>query len=137
MSTETKRLEKKLWGLFSQFIRMRDASQLNGYAQCCTCGSVKFWKEMDAGHFVGRQFKSLKFSEQNVNAQCRYCNRFNEGMKHKYAKFLDEKYGEGTAMLLDGTKKRVFRLDKFSLLAMIDHYKTKVAELKQSVPQDF
>lgn len=137
MSSERQKMEVKTWNMFSVYIRMRDAKDLNGFARCCTCGGVHFWKEMDAGHFVGRQYKNLKFSGWNNHAQCRPCNRFNEGMKAAYEKFLDKKYGPGTAAVLEASKKSFYRLEIFQLQAIYDECSEKIRELKKVVPQDF
>ena len=40
---------------------------------------IVLWKEADNGHFINRKHMSLRFSETNCNAQCRSCNRFDEG----------------------------------------------------------
>jgi hypothetical protein len=68
----------KLDRIFSQYIRLRDADQ-NGYIRCISCGKIVLWKEADNGHFINRKHMSLRFSETNCNAQCRSCNRFDEG----------------------------------------------------------
>lgn len=79
---------------FSLFIRKRDAK--NG-GKCITCNKWFPYEEMDAGHFVSRNCIALRYDEQNVNAQCRGCNRFRGGEQALYAKALDKKYGEGTS----------------------------------------
>jgi len=50
-------------------------------------------ENMDAGHFVNRQFKALRFNEKNVNAQCRHCNRFCEGNGAEYSLFMIKNTG--------------------------------------------
>ena len=85
---------------FSIFVRLRDASE-SGYASCCTCGIVDHWKNMDAGHFQDRGKPMTRFNEKNSHIQCKACNRFKNGEQYKHALYIDYKYGEGTASVLD------------------------------------
>jgi len=43
--------KNKLWKLVSEYVRRRHADE-NGYTACYTCGTIKHWKEMDAGHAI-------------------------------------------------------------------------------------
>lgn len=82
----------KVWDTwFSKYVRLNGADK-QGMCRCCTCGKIQHWKDMDAGHFVGRERKTTRWDERNVHPQCRYCNRFKEGRKYEYSKFLNEKY---------------------------------------------
>lgn len=82
----------KVWDTwFSKYIRM-SACDKNGIAKCCSCGKLDMWQNMDAGHFIGRERKMTRWDERNVHPQCRYCNRFKEGRKYEYSKFLNDKY---------------------------------------------
>lgn len=82
------------WTYFSKFIRQRDADE-NGMVSCFTCGAVKHWKEMDAGHYVPASVSlALRLHEKNVHAQCTACNRFRHGNLTQYALALKKKYDE-------------------------------------------
>lgn len=114
--------DKKLWTEFSKFIRQRDADHA-GYATCFTCDVVKPWQEMDAGHFVSRNAKAIKYDEQNVHAQCKSCNGFHGGMAYEYGKRLDEKYGKGTAENLEAQRFSIIKRTPDELEALYKHYK--------------
>jgi len=121
-------LKKKLWKIFSEFIRRRD-SDWRGYAKCCTCGVIKQWKEGDAGHYVSRAHNSTLFDEQNVHFQCKRCNN-NSGEPAKYTLFLIEEYGEG---IIKELEKRQNQLKSFTipeLEEMIIEYKNKLKLLE-------
>ena len=113
---------------FSIYIRLRDSDE-NGYAKCCSCGKVSHWKDSDAGHFVNRAHKSLRFSEVNVNTQCRHCNRFREGNVTGYAMFMIDKYGRDILEKLEITKNKTHKMGKFELKAIADFYKSRNKEL--------
>jgi hypothetical protein len=76
--------------------RMRDSDQY-GFADCITCPTRKPWKELQCGHFVSRRVNSLRYDDENTNAQCVGCNMFKSGEQYAYSKALDMKYGDGTA----------------------------------------
>lgn len=84
-------LKKKADALYSEFIRKRFADK-DGMVACCTCGTIKHWTEMDAGHFIGRSCNTLRYHPMNAHAQCRSCNRGGRRIM-MYIKFMYEKYG--------------------------------------------
>ena len=92
-------LKKKADAAWSIYVRMRDADG-NGVAECISCGVKKPWKQLQNGHFVSRSSSTLRFDEENCNAQCVGCNMFKQGNQFAYALALDLKYGEGTAKKL-------------------------------------
>ena len=112
---------------FSLFIRLRDSE--DGVCNCCTCGKMGYWKNMDAGHFVNRQFKALRFNEKNVNAQCRHCNRFCEGNGAEYSLFMIKKYGAGTVEKLIATKHIYTKMGSFEIEQIAKYYSKKVKQL--------
>ncbi len=97
---------------FSRYIRLRDALKYcrergidtEQFARpediigvCCTCGTVKSWIRMDAGHFKGRGIgggSGTYFDERNVHLQCKPCNGFEGGRYSDYEEFIIVKYGQ-------------------------------------------
>ena len=114
--------------IFSEFIRRRDADA-NGYVRCISCGKIIHWKNSDAGHFYNRSINSLRYDEQNVNAQCRHCNRFLEGNIQGYRKGLIKKYGEQAVELLEINKFNKCHLGKFEIEILKKEYKTKLKKI--------
>ncbi|MDR2943452.1 MAG: recombination protein NinG [Treponema sp.] len=90
--SEHSRAEKKAWVEFSKMIRARD--NIGGNFRCPTCGRTLPIEEADAGHYITRARKSVMFDEMNVHAQCRHCNRFEEGNHFLYRRWLVDKYEE-------------------------------------------
>lgn len=106
-------LVKKADAVFSKWIRSRDSvpglyiqteeglSIPCGY--CISCSKITPTEGRgtgDAGHFIKRSCKPLRFNELNVNLQCTRCNHFMSGNDGRYAVALDRKYGPGTAATL-------------------------------------
>ena len=118
----------KLDRIFSQYIRLRDADQ-NGYIRCISCGKIVFWKEADNGHFINRKHMSLRFSETNCNAQCRSCNRFDEGNMTGYNLRMIKKYGQQTVDLLIISKNKANKISNIEYKILIKHYQQEVKRL--------
>lgn len=125
-------LTNKLDGIFSKYIRLRDADG-RGNCRCFTCDKVAEIPEMDAGHFVNRQHKSTRWSERNVHSQCRFCNRYCEGRKDVYAVRLVEKYGPHILFELQEEKNRIVHWTPADLEELIGIYKAKVKEFEEVV----
>ena len=115
--------------LFSKYIRHSYADG-RGNIACFTCDNVKQISEMDCGHFVGRQHKSVRWDERNGHPQCRYCNRYNEGRKDVYAVKLMEKYGPNILLELQEKKQQIVHLTHEEMEKVIDTYKRKLEALE-------
>ena len=85
----------------------------------------------DAGHYVNRKHMSLRFDEKNVNAQCRSCNRFDEGNVQGYRRGLIEKYGEKATEMLEIKKFNTCHLSEVELDLLISEYKLKLKQIEQ------
>jgi len=130
-STKAK-LKKKTWDMFSKYIRMKYADE-NGYAKCITCGKIKHWRELQAGHYIDGRSNAVLFEEDLVHCQCFSCNCMLHGNKSEYASFMYKTYGE----------KRVDelrRLSKFSVTYSIadlellhEKFKKKADELEKNI----
>lgn len=116
--------------IFSQYIRLRDSNEA-GYVKCISCGKIVFWKESDCGHYVNRSHVSLRFDEKNCNAQCRSCNRFDEGNNIGYTHGLIRKYGSSVIDILLVKKHSVSRLSEAEIKILVNHYKAEVKTLKK------
>ena len=89
----TKQIKKTLhdscWKLMSKAVRLKGADS-NGFNSCYTCGVVKHYKELQAGHYKhGR----LDFDFRNLKPQCVKCNHFHSGRLDVYAEKLIKEYG--------------------------------------------
>jgi transposase len=53
----------KLDKIFSEYIRLRDATLGDGYGTCISCGKIIYWKDNHCGHFINRKHMALRFNE--------------------------------------------------------------------------
>lgn len=120
-------LIKKLDTIFSKFIRLRDCGK--EFGRCISCGKIILFSTCDCGHYINRKHLSLRFDEKNCNAQCRSCNRFDEGNIQGYRNGLIEKYGEKEVELLEIKKHNISNLCSFEIEVLIKEYKKKIKEL--------
>lgn len=95
-----KKAKDSAWEWFSKYIRWKYAD-MDGSVRCVTCGVIKDWKEMQAGHFVGGRGNTVLFDEGLVHPQCVGCNVFLNGNYAKYTVFMMKKYGY-TAVEIEG-----------------------------------
>jgi len=105
------------------FIRLRDEGK-----PCISCGKHKMG--YDAGHYLARStHPELRFNEDNIHAQCYYCNNYNKNSHHAYRENLIERIGIERVLALESTHPPVkWSIDE--LKAMKDLYKAKLKELK-------
>lgn len=120
-----KTIKNELDRIFSTYIRLKGANE-NGICRCISCGNRDRWQDMDAGHFINRKHLSLRWSERNVHAQCRKCNRFDEGNVIGYTKAMIKKYGIEILDELEVKKFTPYNPARFDLETMIKHYKAQM-----------
>src|SRR3990167_10721677 len=85
-------LKKKLWKLFSVYIRQKGMDD-QGINTCYTCKQKYHWKKLQAGHFNSRTHNSTFVDEINVKAQCFACNIWKRGNSALFAEHLIEEHG--------------------------------------------
>jgi hypothetical protein len=124
-------LENNAWDQFSKFIRLRDCLKFGSHrmGKCFTCGEVKDFSELDAGHYVKSTHRLIKFHEQNVHAQCRKCNRFMGGNEAEYTVRLIDKYGRELVDYLLSQKGKTKKFTRSELIDLKNQYKKKYEEL--------
>lgn len=129
ISNNTASLKKKLDTVFSQYIRLRDMIPGTTVFRCISCGFIKPISQADCGHYINRQHMGTRFSEVNCNAQCRSCNRFDEGNMQGYRRGLVNKHGEKRVLLLESQKYETKRYTAFEYETLISHYKTEIQRM--------
>ena len=125
MAAPITKLKKKLDAIFSRYIRYRD----NG--QCFTCPKKDDPKRMQNGHFVPRQYSSVRYDERNCNCQCYACNMLYGGQPSAYAVRLKNKYGDGIIEELERLRKQVIKRTPSWYEEKIDYYKEEVKQLEK------
>lgn len=78
---------------------------------------------MQNGHFIPRQYLSLRYAEDNCACQCYACNMLYNGQPSVFAIKLSEIYGERHIHALEAKRKEINRY--FDYQKIIDTYKEK------------
>jgi hypothetical protein len=94
MSSSRKTLVKKVKTKAQLFARLRDCNGRTGGASCISCGRYFPFAELDGGHWIRATHSACAYDERNINAQCRRCNRFEDGAQHRYMIGMVKKYGQ-------------------------------------------
>lgn len=121
------KLKKKLWTVFSQYIRLRDKGV------CFTCGKCVEGRAYHAGHFITKKLCSppLFFSELNTHGQCYRCNINLSGNWMAYLENMVETYGQDVVdrMLAQRHEKVTWKQEDYE--TMIELYKAKLKSLQE------
>jgi hypothetical protein len=125
-------LKKKVWGIFSIFIRTRDCLKTTGctsWGLCFTCGKRYHFKLLQAGHFIPGRHNANLFSEKGVHAQCYNCNVNLRGNPLEYRRQIILMYGENADLTLEIEAQQIKKFTAQELQELYEYYKNKVREL--------
>lgn len=125
------RLKKKLWNLFSLYIRLRDADK-DGNIRCCTMGNIYPWNKSQAGHYFSQRGNpALIFCEENVHAQSPIANKLQKNnITWDYTEFMIQKYGLDKIRQMAKLRGKPFKFTRQWLEDKISHYEINVKALK-------
>ena len=113
-------LARKAWKLMSLRSRLKDADSL-GFVACITCGQVKHYKEMHAGHFFhASKQRPVTYDDRNIHAQCPGCNKYKGGARDDYAVAIVKRYGPHTLQELHELKHQGKELKRADLCEVIE-----------------
>ena len=104
--------------------------------QCCTCGKVKSWILMDAGHWKNRGSggsSGVYFDERNVHLQCKQCNAFGGGKPKEHEQYIIERYGMAVKNDIEHKHHIPPDMRATNLIATEIMYKNKYDELAKGI----
>lgn len=122
---------RKLDGVFSEYIRLRDSRPYGyKYFKCISCGRVLPYEDADCGHFIGRTHMSTRFDEKNCSAECRHCNRFGSDHIIYYERNLVQRYGKEAVDMLIARGRASKKWTAWELDILTRHYKEEIKKMK-------
>lgn len=124
---------KKLWLVYSIFIRVRDTHLEDDgirYGNCISCQRRIALTEGDAGHFIKATYLMHRYDERNVHLQCRYCNRFLDGNQAEYMRAMEALYTREVVDQMLDTKHEPRPYKAWELQELREQYKLKTAEIE-------
>lgn len=135
-ANRVKTLKKKLWIIFSQYIRKREADHA-GYVTCCDSLERKHWTETHCGHLwhnsernAGLGGNELWYYENNFAPQSADGNIFNkDDAAKKYMFNVIEKYGKEEVDRMYKLKQTARRWTEEELQQKYEYYKAEFEKL--------
>jgi hypothetical protein len=106
-------LVKKLDKLCSEYVRRKEIGV------CYTCGCIKEWKKMHAGHYVLRSNMQFRHDFKNLHCQCPRCNIFLHGNTIKYRKHLIKDYGSEMVEIMESDCNKPYKATRSDLIVSI------------------
>ncbi len=128
--TPLPKLFKRLDTIYSIYIRLKHMKP-GGYIRCYTCNGFFTFRQIDCGHYIGREEKGTRYLEPNTKPQCKECNEYHEGRKDRFARHLIEDYGPGILDQLNDIANQHKQYLGVELEELIIHYKAQVKILKK------
>lgn len=125
--------ERRAWGYFSKYIRLRDCiatTNTKNCFKCISCKRITPFEKNDAGHFITIANKATKFDERNVHGQCASCNRFKQGCWDQMYTAILAKHDQATIDELLSLRFAVVKNVDYNALA--DEYRIKYNNLLKS-----
>ena len=122
--------EARAWTWFSRYIRLRDCLSAGSREvfKCCSCWCLTHFSKWDAWHFISRSYAPTKFDERNVYAQCRKCNRFQQGCWDKMYEHVLKLHGQSVIDELLHKKNEIIKYIDYSSIG--DYYKNLFNSMK-------
>lgn len=115
-----------------QLMRRLECSDANGYTRCITCGVYRYYKNIDAGHFIQRYHKGTKFEPNNVWPQCYRCNCELSGNHAVYRDVLVKKLGRHAVEIMEENKDKTPPLWKEKVIEVILKSRERIKEIKKT-----
>lgn len=113
--------------VFNYYIRLRDRGQ-----PCISCGRPLIGK-YDAGHyFTVGAYPNIRFNEDNVHAQCVFCNQHKHGNSAEYALRLPIRIGQERFEKLLEERNKPLNITIPEIKEKIKYYKLLIKQLKQN-----
>lgn len=132
---DRKKLIAKIDKALSQYIRESNAE--NGYCICASCGNPYPVKGIQCGHYQSRRYLSTRFSIKNCAPQCARCNCWGAkelsgipGESEALGRWLDRKWGEGTADLMKAESRKTVKFSILQLEVMLKELQRKLDDLR-------
>lgn len=125
-------LQGILWFLASKAVRMEEFAFYGGYCGDGCGGKVERWQEAHCGHFESAGRAQTRFLRENLILQLPKCNTDqNNGraIQYRIGKTINERYGAGTAELIQELANTIGSLSEEYILEKIAYYQNKLQEL--------
>lgn len=111
---------RKLDQLVSEYVRKRDCENPG---TCISCGRPINFSTCECGHYIDRKHMATRFDENNCNAECPACNRFDATHLTGYKRNLTLKIGLKSFCEIEAKKYTDVHFSEREIEEMITYYK--------------
>lgn len=115
-----------MWSIATRY-RFAEKIASGWIVKCVTCNRILPFGKAQCGHFQSRRFNATRYSEPNTAPQCFQCNISFAGEQYRFASFIDDFYGIGTAQELALEARQSHRFTRDELQAIIDDCLSQIA----------
>lgn len=126
------KIKKELDTIYALNVRLRGCSD-NLVGFCFSCRKVLPFTKLQNGHYISRSIsQATYFNHDNCRPQCSGCNKWKEGNKAEFRRYLIQDIGEKKVELIE----LMSRSDSFRGLTAFEmkiRIKEEIAELKGHV----
>lgn len=117
--------------VFSEFVRVRDATAFSGLVYCFICDVAIPWRASQAMHYIGRSMMGTRYDEMNVRAGCENCNCRDAYHEQRFRVKLNEILTPEGYRHLHQKAQSTSKFMRHELIEMIGEYKGRVKELRK------
>lgn len=122
-------MKRKAWAQFSLYIRLSHCEQ-GELVRCYTCGVLKPYKEMQAGHWITGHNNMTYINEAYVRPQCYHCNITKGGEQGIFWERMKKEIGEEMFDFYRAEANKTVKLTLQDYTDLYHHYKSLVEGLK-------
>ena len=124
-----KTLKARLWTLTSKYVRLK-ASDHAGFAACVTCGIVKPWEDLQAGHWIpAAKGNAMRWDLRNIHPQCHRCNVHLGSNGPAYTQYMHRRYGVEECDEMIALSNTVRKIKPAEYELMIEQMAERLADL--------
>jgi hypothetical protein len=111
------------------------AAAAGGLASCYTCGALHPYTKLDAGHYIGKVCRGVRWDLRHIRPQCTKCNVLQEGMHWLFRRRLVAEIGAAEVEDLESIAERYgeSRLPGIWLIQQIRAWREKNKSLRKEL----
>jgi len=113
-------VQKRLWKLTSDFVRICDFETHGACASCCN--RMESWQDGHCGHYKAWSVCNnyFKYDRMNLSLQCPNCNRLSDGVVGtRFGMTLRKRHGDGHLDNIE-SKNKSYQGGRFESMKLVD-----------------
>lgn len=125
-------LKKDLDAVVSKYVRILNSNE-QGMVACYTCGKVKHFSDMHAGHFIPRNILITRWDLNNLRPQCVGCNMFGNGKPLDFEDGLVKELGRKRVDEMKASRFKTLKVGTAWYLEMIKDFEGRLETVRRKL----